>query len=71
MDEGKLSFPDGTYLERVRDGKKWKQRAYVKYTVGDNYEGELKDQKRHGYGKYTKPGKWVYTGDFKNSQFHG
>jgi hypothetical protein len=43
----------------------------IEYGTGDSYEGDFKDGRAHGQGKYfTKDGA-VYTGSFKNDKYNG
>lgn len=43
----------------------------VKFGNGDVYEGEMKNGKPHGKGKYTSAKGWVYTGDFADGCLSG
>ena len=42
-----------------------------KYTNGNIYEGELKDGKFHGRGKFTWPTGQVYEGEYKDGKRDG
>ena len=41
------------------------------WASGDVYEGDFKDGKQHGKGKYTLASGDVYEGDFKDGKQHG
>jgi len=41
------------------------------YADGDVYEGEFKNDKRHGEGKYTFADGDVYEGNWKDGKRHG
>ena len=41
------------------------------YNNGDKYEGEWKEEKRHGQGSYTWANGEKYVGEFKDGKFNG
>ncbi|MBR0152438.1 MAG: TIR domain-containing protein [Lachnospiraceae bacterium] len=41
------------------------------YASGNIYEGQMKDGKRHGQGRYTLVNGDVYEGSFRNNRFEG
>jgi len=62
----------------VRRGGKWLKHVVLRYgQVGrmlfskERYQGEWKDGKFHGRGKYTWADGAVYEGEFQDGEFHG
>ena len=54
------------------DGKfEGKGILYYKFKEKTYYEGEFKNNKRHGYGKYYLKAKLKYNGEFKNDEYDG
>ena len=41
------------------------------YFDGGRYEGQFKENKKNGKGKYYKGNNLLYDGDFKNDNFNG
>ena len=44
---------------------------YYNFKEKNFYEGEFKDNKRHGYGKYYEANKLIYEGEFKDDKYDG
>ena len=83
---GKYTYADGSYFTGVWENNKkisasetvLPAESCAKSTVkreelknGDVYEGEYKDGKYHGQGKYTSSKGWVYEGQFTDGQITG
>jgi hypothetical protein len=71
----KAYHPENGSLTKAEDRDKIQRlvnelRPYLK-TVKVEYEGELKDGKRHGKGKYVYANGAVYEGDWKDDKRHG
>jgi len=68
--KGEHDYSDGRYasghfmFDRFRKGE-------MNYPEGDIYEGEFKDDKKHGKGTYTWNDGSKYTGDWKNGKRDG
>jgi len=58
----------GDFVDGNFDGN---GKIYYKYREISYYEGEFKDNKRHGYGKYYYKDKLKYEGEFKNDEYDG
>ena len=43
----------------------------INYTNGDKYHGEIKKDKKHGFGTYTWKDGSVYFGNWENDKKHG
>ena len=65
----KKIFASETVLPAERCAKSTVKREELKN--GDVYEGEYKDGKYHGQGKYTSSKGWVYEGQFTDGQITG
>jgi hypothetical protein len=46
-------------------------RGVFTYPDGTTYEGEWKDNRRHGHGVWTRPDGTVYVGEWENDKPHG
>ena len=44
---------------------------FYKYNIKTYYEGEFKNNKRHGYGKYYINNNLKYIGEFKDDEYDG
>ena len=44
---------------------------YYKFKEKTYYEGEFKNNKRHGYGEYYLKNKLKYNGEFKDDEYDG
>ena len=51
-----------------REGKVWKGKGSYQLQSSDVYEGELKDGKHHGQGKFTYPDGRFHEGEFKEGK---
>ena len=75
--QGAYTSPDGEKLVgEFKDGKIWNGQGTETYSLGgvstkDKYEGEFKNGKHHGQGKYTNYYGIVYEGGFKNGMLFG
>jgi hypothetical protein len=66
-----ITYPDGaTYKGGFLD---LKHHGYGVWTsaLGHTYEGDWRQGKKHGEGKYTQPDGSYYVGDFVNNNFNG
>lgn len=61
---------DGLYLENLKDGV-FEGKVQIFYDNGDEYEGEVQNEKKHGEGKFRSFRGWTYEGSWVNDQRSG
>ena len=62
---------DTCSLVKLPDYLKTNKTKKVKDTFGNVYEGYFNDEKRHGFGCFTKADDYRYVGEWENNNKHG
>ena len=73
-DDGWITCPSGTRFKSItgyKDGKGLQGKYRVEFISGNIYEGEHKNDLRHGIGVFKHSNGDIYSGEYKNGQKSG